>query len=258
MTGVRAASEGISRMQTEGAAITKARPLVGAAAIAFAVVFNIPYAILSMTYAYPDILRRPAGEALDLFASVGAPLIFTWHSFALCALALAPMAIALSLTPARVAQKPGLAIGAAITGSLAGLAQAIGLWRWVFVVPGLARAHADAATSPESRLASERAFDLLNAFGGVAIGEHIGQLLTALFVALLATLQWTERKRITAGIGLVAALTIALGTGEGLSIALGQSGEIFSLATIAGFLGLTAWLVATGIGLMRARPVTAV
>jgi hypothetical protein len=125
----------------------------------------------------------------------------------------------------------------------------------VFVVPGLARTHSDAAASPESRLASERAFDLLNAYGGVAIGEHIGQLLTALFVGMLAALQWTEYKRISASIGLATALTIAVGTGEGLSIVLGQSGEMFSLATIAGFLGLTAWLIATGIGLMRARQI---
>lgn len=242
-------------MQAADAVTIKQRPLTGAAAIAFAIVFNIPYTILSMIYDYPDILRRPAGEALDKFAGGGAVLIFTWHGFALAALALVPMAIALSLTPDRVARKPGLAIGAAIAGSLAGLAQAIGLWRWVFVVPGLARTHADAATSPESRTASERAFDLLNQFGGVAIGEHIGQLLTALFVVMLAALQWTEHKRITAGIGFVAALTIAIGTGEGLSIALGQSGEMFSLATIVGFLGLTVWLIATGIGLTRAKAV---
>ncbi len=242
-------------MPAEDGAAARPRPILGATAIAFAIVFNIPYLILSMIYAYPDVLRRPASEALDLFADGGAVLILTWHGFALSALALAPMAIALSLTPERVARRPGLAIGAAISGSLAALAQAIGFWRWVFVVPGLARIHADAAASAESRLASERAFELLNAYGGVAIGEHIGQLLTVLFVGMLASLQWTETKRITAAIGFAAALTIALGTGEGLSLALGKSGEMFSLATVAGFLALTGWLIATGIGLMRANPI---
>jgi hypothetical protein len=234
-----------------------ARPVTGASAIALAIVFNIPYAILAATYDYPDVLRRPAGEALDLFAAGGAVLILTWHGFALSALALAPMAIALSLTPARVAERPVLSIGAAITGSLAGLAQAIGLWRWVFVIPGLARTHADTASAPDAKLAAERAFDLLNQYGGVAIGEHLGQFLTALFVLMLACLQWTERKRISAIIGFVTMLAIVLGTGEGLAIALGQSGELFSLATIAGFLGLTVWLIATGIGLLRAKPFVA-
>lgn len=233
--------------------MTAARPLTGLSAIALAIVFNVPFALLAATYDYPDVLRRPAGEALDMFAAGGAGLILTWHGFALSALALAPMAIALSLTPARVAARPGLAIGAAIMGALAGLAQAIGLWRWVFVIPGLARVHADPAATPDAKLAAERAFDVLNQYGGVAIGEHLGQLLTALFVVMLASLQWSEHKRVSASLGFITALAIALGTGEGLAIALGQSGEAFSVATIAGFLGLTLWLIATGLGLLRAK-----
>jgi hypothetical protein len=229
------------------------RPLTGASAIALAVVFNVPYAILAATYNYPDVLRGSASDALNLFAAGGQSLVLTWHGFALSALALAPLAIALSLTPKRVAEKPALAIGAAIAGSLAGLAQAMGLWRWVFVVPGLAKTHADPASTPDAKLSAERAFDMLNQYGGVAIGEHLGQLLTALFVVLISTLQWGEGKRVSATIGMATAAAIALGTNEGLAIALGQSGATFALATIAGFLGLTAWLIATGIGFFRRR-----
>lgn len=199
------------------------------------------------------MLRRPAGEALDLFVAGGANLILTWHAFALTALALVPVAIALSITPQRVAERPALAIGAAIAGALAGLAQAIGLWRWVFVVPALARTHADPSATPEARLAAEHAFAVLNQYGGVAIGEHLGQLLTAGFVLMVACLQWSERARIAAVIGFGAAAAIAVGTGEGLAIALSKSGEVFSFVTIAGFLGLTLWLIVTGLGLMRGR-----
>jgi len=231
--------------------MTGARPLTGASAIALALVFNIPFSVLAATYDYPDVLRRPAGEALDLFAAGGTSLILTWHAFALSALALAPMAIALSLTPARVAARPALSIGAAILGALAGLAQAIGLWRWVFVIPALARTHADPAAGEEAKRAAERAFDLLNSYGGVAIGEHLGQWLTALFVLLVALLLASERKPVSAALGFLTALMLAIGTGEGLALALGQSGEMFSYATIAGFLGLTFWLIATGVGLIR-------
>jgi len=230
---------------------TNRRPLTALSAIALAVAFNTPFSILAVTFDYPDVLRRPAGEVLDLFAAGGPSLILTWHAFALTALALAPVAIALSLTPKRVAARPALSIGAALVGVLAGFAQAIGLWRWVFVVPGLARTHVDPATSLDAKLAAERTFDLINQYGGVAIGEHLGQTLTALFVLLLATLQWGERKFVTALIGFAAAAAIAIGTGEGVAIAIGQSGETFALITIAGFMGLTLWLVATGIGLLR-------
>lgn len=226
------------------------RPAVGLASIALAVLFNVPFSILGATYDYPDILRRPAAEALDRFAAGGNGLILTWHAFALVALALVPMAIFLSLTPERVAVRPALAVGAAISGALAGLAQAIGLWRWVFVVPGLASVHADPAATEEAKLASEQTFAMLNQYGGVAIGEHLGQLLTALFVILLSRLQWLEGNRATALTGFATAALIAVGTSEGVAIALGRSGEMFGLITIGGFLGLTLWLILCGTALL--------
>jgi len=232
--------------------MTKARPLTGVSAIALAIVFNIPFSILAATYEYPDVLRRKPGDALDLFAAGGPSLIMTWHAFALSALALVPVAIALALTPQRVVERPALAIGAAISGALAGLAQAIGLWRWVFVVPMLAHAHADPAATPAAKLAAENAFAILNQYGGVAIGEHLGQWLTALFILMLALAQWQERARISAVIGFIAAAAIAAGTHEGVALALGQPSEVFALITIAGFAGFTLWLIATGIGLLRA------
>jgi hypothetical protein len=229
----------------------KAAMITGGAAIALAVLFNVPFSTLASIYQYPDILRRPAGEALDLFASGGAFLILTWYVFAIAALALAPMALALSITPERLKSAPALSIGAALFGALAGVMQAIGLLRWVFAIPAVAAAHADPAASGAARYQAERTFDLLNAWGGVAIGEHLGQLLTVFFVLLLSLIQWREHARITAAAGFATAAAVAIGTGEGLAIALGGNGDMFSLATIAGFMGLTLWLILTGINLIR-------
>ncbi|GBF57680.1 hypothetical protein PbB2_01349 [Candidatus Phycosocius bacilliformis] len=227
--------------------------VLGLSAVALAIAFNIPYSILAVTYNYPDVLRGSAHDALDLFAKGGASLVLTWHAFAIIALALLPFALAVSLTPERLRQHNGLAVGAAIAGALAGLTQAMGLWRWVFVIPSLARTHADPAASPEAKAAAERAFEVLNLYGGVAIGEHMGQLLTALFIVLLALIQWREASKVTSVTGLITAATIVLGTQEGVAIALGQPGDIFSMATILGYLGLTVWLIQTGITHMR-RP----
>ncbi len=221
------------------------------AAISLAVSFNVPYAVLASIYNYPQVLRGSAGEALELFRVGGPLLVLAWLGFMLSAVALVPLATALAITPARLAKTPALAVGAAMTGALAGLAQAIGLSRWVFVVPGLARDHAD----PMQRLAAEHSFDLLNAWGGVAIGEHLGQLLTAMFALHVALMQRGERLRITSALGLLTAALIVLGAGEGPAIALGGSGQMFGLSTIVGFLGLTVWLIVTGAGLMRADPI---
>lgn len=232
-----------------------ARPWTGVSAILLAILFNVPYAILTQTFRYPEILRMPAADALTAFAAGGPSLILTWYAFALCALAFVPVSLALALSPERIAWRPGLTIGAAIAGALAGLTQAIGLMRWVFVIPELARAHAVPGATADTRLAAERAFALLNDYGGVAIGEHMGQLLTALFVATLSLLQIHERRWAAATLGLMTATAMAIGTGEGLSLAMGLSGGPFKLFTIAGFLALTVWLIATGVGLLRAKTV---
>ena len=216
--------------------------MLGAATIAFAIAFNIPYSLLAQSFDYPDVLRRPAGEVLQLFAAGGPALIWTWYAFALAALAFVPLSVALSITRDRMVRVPALALGAALTGALAGLVQAIGLMRWVFVVPELARNGGEVAQSQ---------FALMNSFAGVAIGEHLGYLLTAGFVILVAAFQLGERKPISGLTGLAASGLIVIGAGEGLAIALGGSGAIFSVAAIGGYLLLTVWLILTGIGLMR-------
>jgi len=223
------------------------RPVLGASALLFAVGFNVPYTVLAVTFDYPDILRQPAGDVLDQFAAGGAPRVLTWYAFMWAALLFVPLAAALAINRERMIAAPGLAIGAAIAGGLSGALQAIGLARWVFVIPAQAAAYA--AGDPSAATV----FDTLNAYGGVAIGEHLGQLLLALFAGLLASLQWAERQPALATAGILSAAAIALGTGEGLVLSLGGTGEIFSVFTITGFLAFSAWMFATGLNLLRAR-----
>lgn len=161
------------------------RTPLGLSAIALAIGFNIPFALLAARFDYPDILRQPAAEVLAAFADGGTGLVLIWYGFALSAMAMIPFAIALAFTPA-CETRPGLRTGAAIVGALAGFAQAAGLVRWVFAVPVLARLHADPATGEAGRAAAETGFLLLNQWGGVGIGEHMGQMLTVLWVALVA------------------------------------------------------------------------
>lgn len=227
--------------------MTISSKITGVGAIALAVVFNLPYGYLAQHFDYPDILRRPVGEVLAAFAAGGDGLIWAWYVFGLSALAFVPLAIALSLTPERLKSSPAVAVGAALSGALAGLVQGMGLLRWVFVVPVLAQ-------HPESA-AAQGQFDLMNAYAGVAIGEHMGQIFTALFVGLVAVLQWGERKWIsTALAGLTTVLMLA-GSGGGLALALGRSDALFSLISVAAYLALTLWLIATGLGLIWPRKV---
>ncbi|AOG12616.1 DUF4386 family protein [Agrobacterium sp. RAC06] len=232
--------------------MTQRAPILGLSAIAMAIGFNLPYAHLVTIFDYPDILRRPAGEVLARFAEGGPSLILTWHAFAWAALLLAPLTIALAFTAENRATSERLALMAAVTGALSGVTQAMGLWRWVFVIPGLARSHESGNAA--ARASAEAAFAILNTYGGVAIGEHLGQWLLVFFVFAMSALQWRQRRVLSSVAGILTAASIAIGTTEGLAIALGQNGDLYSLFTIAGFLALTIWLILIGIRLLLAAP----
>jgi hypothetical protein len=45
-------------------------------------------------------------------------------------------------------------------------------------------------------------------------------------------------------------LAIGTGTTEGLAIALGRDGDVFSPYTLAGFLGMSLWLIPIGLHLL--------
>lgn len=229
------------------------RFLIGCVALALAFASNLPFTVLALKFNYPSILRQPASEVLRAFAAGGPELIFTWYAYGLSALALVPLSLAFAFGWTRWREWSGLAIGSAIIGSLAGLTQAIGLFRWVFVVPSLARA----AMDPNTSAAALSPFNLMNLFGGVTIGEHMGQALTCFWVLLVVLVQWKGSRiidRASAPLGIITIFGIGLGLGEGLCLALGIDGSGFGLATTIGFLGLTLWLIATGLGfLLRER-----
>lgn len=208
-------------------------------AIALGIGFNLPYLYLALAFEYPAILREPGPVVLAQFERGGSALVLAWWAFMLVALALAPVGIGLAVTADRLRDRPALTIIAASSAALAALAQAIGFARWVFVVPYL------------RALRAEGAFDLLNLYAGVGIGEHLGQLLTAWFVLAAGRLQAFDGGRWVGRLALVTGAAIAIGTGEGVALALGRSGDTFAWFTIAGFLLLAVWLIATGVAALR-------
>ena len=227
--------------------------LLGLFAILFAIAFNIPFSILGSIFDYPDILRQPASLVLNRFHEAGSALVLTWYGFVMCAILLVPFSVWLARQLPALAEKEGLSKLAAISGALAGVLQAIGLSRWVFVVPMLASQHADPASTPELKTMIELIFNTLNLWGGVAIGEHLGQIFTCLFVGAVALAQvGTSGKlqRVTGLVGFIAVLGIGIGLGEGIAIGLQEDGSAFSLATVLGYLSFSIWMILTGIGLI--------
>jgi hypothetical protein len=235
------------------------RNLTGLACIALAIGFNVPFALLAAQFDYPDILRQPPSNVLTAFAAGGTALVWTWYAFALTALAMIPLAVAVAFGPADWQRRPVIAVGGAIIGALAGLAQAIGLFRWVFAVPPMAMAYVDPATTDAQKQALEAGFALMNTWGGVAIGEHLGQILTCLWAGTVAVGQWQGARaidRIGVGFGILAVMGIMIGLGDGLSLAMGAPVAAFSLFTVAGYLAFSVWLILLGIGFMARHAAT--
>jgi hypothetical protein len=228
--------------------------LTGMATIALAVGFNIPFAILGRTFRYPDILREPAAIVLDRFHSGGAGLVLTWYAFMLSAVLMVPVAAALATQLPALADRPTARMLTLLSGSAAGLLQAIGLSRWVFAVPALAQIQTDPAATDAARAQAQMTLELLNNWGGVAIGEHLGQILTVTFVLAVAAAQLVRKSRldmVAGATGLLAALMIAIGLGEGIALATSTDPGMLGLFTVIGYMTFTVWLILTGSSLLR-------
>lgn len=197
--------------------------------------FNVAFALLGARFDYPDILRRPAGEILERFAAGGPALVRLWLLFALSAVVFIPVAALLG--PALAGAPAGAVTTAVALGAAAGIVQAVGLVRWPFAVPALARAHED----PERRAAAEVTFDALHRALGEGVGEHLGYLLTG---------AWT----VAIGIAMLGSTAVpdVLGIAAlALSPAfLVGAFRLESAAIPVAYVAWSAWLLATGVVLL--------
>ena len=142
--------------------------------------FNANFALLGKRFEYPDILRRPTSEILERFRAGGSGLILLWWTFMLSGLLLIAGAVLLG----QVLGFGGIVPVATTIGVLAGLVQMLGLLRWVYVVPALARAYADPTLGPEQREIHAAVFRALHQYLGVGVGEHLGYLFTGIWSVL--------------------------------------------------------------------------
>jgi hypothetical protein len=214
--------------------------------IAVPILFLLFYGLLTMTFDYPSILREPAGEILRRFAAGGPSLVLLWYGFALTPALFIPAAIL--LRRAFPATSPLLELAVPL-GVLAGLTQVLGLIRWPFLVPELARTFLDPAASEATQAAALTVFGAFHQYAGVAIGEHLGYLFTGAwtFVIAGAMLEAPLFRSWLGWAGIASALGILVGLLEPAGI--GLAGTINAIA----YLAWSLWLVGTGIALLRAH-----
>jgi hypothetical protein len=210
--------------------------------------FNVTFALLGKRFDYPDILRKPATEILDRFHAGGSSLILLWWVFMLSGLLLIPAVVLLG----QALGLRGIVPLAVTIGVLAGLVQMLGLLRWVYLVPSLARIDADPVREGGQRESNVAIFRAMHQFLGVGVGEHLGYLFTGLWSVLIAVAiigrellpTWMGWAGTVVGIGLIVGSAEFLGRNEehGWSLA----GAAIPILYIAWSL----WLLAMGIALI--------
>ncbi len=221
--------------------------IVAIALIALPIAFNALFFALGRAFDYPDILRREPGEILERFRAGGTPLLLRWWLFAMVAVAFIPVGAAVPLVLAPGTAWAGVAAG---LGVASGLVQAIGLVRWPFLVPELARRHADPATSDAGRDAIELVFASIHRLLGVAIGEHLGYLLTGLWTVALAVALAVTASPVVPGWlaipGLVIGAALLVGSLEFVGPNEPTGWSVAEALVPIAYVGWSAWLIALG------------
>jgi len=210
--------------------------------------FNATFALLGRRFDYPDILRRPAPEILDRFHAGGSSLILLWWLFMLSGLLLISAVVLLG----QAMGLSGIVPLAVTVGVLAGLVQMLGLLRWVYLVPSLARMDADPGLESGQREATLTVFRAMNQYLGVGVGEHLGYLFTGIWSVLIGVAvvdrellpDWTGWIGIVVGVGLIVGSAEFLGRDEEDGWAL--AGAAIPILYVAWSL----WLLTMGIALI--------
>jgi hypothetical protein len=224
--------------------------LAGLLLVLLPVAYNLFFTLLARGFDYPDILRRPTDQVLERFAAGGSRLLLTWWGFAMSAVLFAPTVVLVSATLGDA--NPTVLALATATGLLAALVQFLGLVRWPFAVPHLARLATDPATTPATAAAVEVVFQTLNRYLGVAVGEHLGYLLTGLWTALagVALIQSALLHPLFGVVGLVLAPLLVVGSLEFVGPFEPRGWKLAGTVVPQAYIGWSLWLLALGIGLL--------
>jgi hypothetical protein len=228
------------------------RKLTGIFFIVGAVLVNIPYSLLIANFDYPDILRMPTAEIITRFQAGGNALIYTWLAFAWVGLPMLFGAVMLK----RILEKEGspLLETATTMGILGFVVQVVGLLRWVFVVPFLARLF----TAPEADSATQAAvsavFVAVHQYGGVILGEHLGQIFIILWMSMISAIIYKSEmfSKWVSWLGWIASAVYLLAQTELFATAIPDF-PVVDWAGLYGSLLWVLWMIVLGVYLVKAK-----
>lgn len=226
------------------------RKLTGLFFIVGAILVNIPFILLIMNFDYPDILRLPTAEILTRFHEGGNSLIYTWLAFAWVGLPLLFGVIMLK----RILEKensPFLETATTI-GVIGFIVQVIGLLRWVFVIPVLARIFTDPGTDAVTKAAIPAVFIAVHQYGGVILGEHMGQFLIIIWMCIISGIIYKSNlfSKWVAWLGWITSAVYILGQTELFATAIPDF-PVIDWGGLYGSLLWLLWMIVVGVYLVK-------
>jgi hypothetical protein len=224
--------------------------VAGLLLIVVSIAFNVAFAMLAARFDYPDILREPTADVLAKFRGGGTSLVLLWWGFALIAVLMVPLVVLLS-SAISDADRTLIAVATTV-GVIAAVVQFLGLIRWPFLVPYLARTAADPDASPARREAVDIVFQSFNRYLGVAVGEHLGYLLTGAWTTLtgIALTQTTAAPSWVGVLGIVIGPVLMLCSLEFVGRHEPTGWKLAERLTPITYIAWSLWLIATGIALL--------
>jgi Domain of unknown function (DUF4386) len=224
--------------------------MAGIVLIAVPILFNVGFGLLAQRFDYPDVLRRPTHEVLERFRAGGASLILIWWLFALSAVLFTALAVLLAIA-VDDADRTVVVIGV-IAGVLASLVQFLGLIRWPFLVPYLARVAGEAGPDSPRGQAVDVVFQAFNRYLGVAVGEHLGYAFTGIWSILagVALIDSTAGPDWLGVIGVLIGPLFLLCSTEFLGRFEESGWRLAGVLTPIAYVAWSIWLLAVGIALL--------
>lgn len=222
--------------------------VAGTSLLASALLSVLGYVILGSQFGWPDVLDQPGTTALDAFVAAETAARIGFTVFVFSSLALIPAAVAVGEL---MRAWGSLATTLVAFGALAGFAQVLGWVRWPLVLPGLADAWVAAEGDRVERTALASSYDLLNAYGGGALGEHLGWLLQAIWAVGVAV--WLVRARVTARWFAWTGLVLSVVWGALVPVATSARLDAVEFWGLNVYTAWYVWTLALGVQLLRRR-----
>lgn len=182
-------------------------------------------------------MRQDAGTLLTKFHNGGSSLILTWWAFAILG---QPLLIADVLIGQKLENKLSFIKWVTTLGVISGIVQIIALLRWVFVIPVIADTYVSSGDMA-TKAAAIISFKTFHQFGGVLLGEHLGQLFTIIWTVMIsyAFLRLNLISKWVSWLGICASLIYLMAQAELFATVIPG----FPVWDMAGFIGSTLWLV---------------